>query len=373
MDQLIEFGNSGRVRDLVGSLLGNEAALGVVIDVDPMWLAASRLRAAGMEALAERTDLFWLMLSGARRWPWLGATSRRSTDYSWIPHWWSRYRQDTFGKFGEDHPFIVKVCLWDAADQKELPLFSSERFGLPIVIERRTRAGLASQKRAHRPLIGGVSGGSGSGNPFTIGGIVKSVADTYYGVTCGHCAEPLATIEQPSAVDGRTTKIGTVVRQVAPMPSPFGAICNPWAPGPLNEVDVALIELTSPAQLEVLSIGRITGVVPRSALSPGDRVDISGRTSGHRVLEIGGLAVTYKFDDHGSTFCFTNLFELRHTYGKTACQLGDSGSWACRPVALNAAAWAGMVIGADSLIGFGVFAETIESWWHDEGFSLVVC
>jgi len=369
---LIEFGNSGGVRDLVGSLSDSDAVLGVVIDVDPMWLAASRFRAAGMEALAERSDLLWLMLCGARRWPWLAAPSRRGTDYSWIPRWWLRYRQDTFGKSGEDHPFIVKVCLWDAADQKE-PQFSFERFGLPIVTERRTRAGLASQKRAHRPLIGGVSGGSGPGTPFTIGGIVKSAAAKYYAVTCGHCAGPLATIEQPSGVDGRTTKIGTVVRQVAPKPSPFGAICNPWAPGPLNEVDAALIELTSPAQLEVLSIGQITGVVPRSALSPGDRVDISGRTSGHRVLEIGGLAVTYKFDDDGNTFCFTNLFELRHAYGTTACQLGDSGSWACRPAGLNAAEWAGMVVGADSLIGFGVFAETIQSWWHDQGFSLAVC
>jgi hypothetical protein len=137
----------------------------------------------------------------------------------------------------------------------------------------------------------------------------------------------------------------------------------------MNEVDAALIKIDKsvPSEFEVMDIGPLTGTTRRADLTPGQTVEIAGKSSGNRKLAIGGLAVTYRFRSHnGDYFCFKNLFELRwpsywHLLSGSPVQSGDSGAWVCNPSA-SGFAWCGMVVGGDRVLGYAQFSESIQDW-----------
>ena len=144
----------------------------------------------------------------------------------------------------------------------------------------------------------------------------------------------------------------------------------------MNELDAALIEIDPKVNcsLEVLDIGALTGVTARANLTPGQMVEMTGRTSSHQQLKIGGLAVVYRFRHNGQDYCFKDLFEVRwprflKLCGRRPIQGGDSGAWVCNPDA-NGFGWCGMIIGGDRLQGYAVYSETIKNWWTQKGLKL---
>lgn len=148
----------------------------------------------------------------------------------------------------------------------------------------------------------------------------------------------------------------------------------------INDIDAALIEIDSSiqSQLKILQIGNLTKITPKSNLTPGQSVEIAGKTSGHRNLEIGGLAICYKFSDsNNNTYCFRNLIELRYPSGaitpaiSSPIQSGDSGAWVCISSG-QGYEFSGMVIGEDRRRGYATFSETIEDWWKGQGLNLTV-
>jgi hypothetical protein len=97
--------------------------------------------------------------------------------------------------------------------------------------------------------------------------------------------------------------------------------------------DAALIEINpaTSANLEVLDIGPLTSITPRTNIVQGQVVEFTGRSSGHRTLRVGKLGAVYQLRWAGQTYCFKNLIELSwprfyQLMGGRPVTRGDSGA-----------------------------------------------
>jgi hypothetical protein len=225
--------------------------------------------------------------------------------------------------------------------------------------------------RQHRPVVGGVSIGLGPADSGTLGGIVKDQNNKQWGVTCAHVLKDTGGVDQPAQCDSAAaSSIGSSCHKAVLSPSPATAPCNPynWS-ALLNTVDAALIEFSAGiiTNLQVLNHGTLSGISSKSTPSPGQTLEMAGKQSGSRALEIGGLAVTYRLrDSGGSLYCFKELFELRwprlwRAIGGRPVQRGDSGAWLLSLQATGTE-WVGMALAGDRLIGYAMFAENIVDW-----------
>ena len=206
----------------------------------------------------------------------------------------------------------------------------------------------------------------------TLGTILTDDEGKYYAITCAHVAAQHDLINQPARRDRRgATIIGKSILSTALLPCSSTTACNPWSAIASNELDLSLIELdTGGARLEVLRIGRLSGVAPRASLTTGQVVEVMGRTSGYNMLQIGGLAVWYRFSDAGIYYCFRNLFEVEWPYGCTrAIRQGDSGAPVCTP-GRGGPDWCGMIVGCDGFKGFAIYSEPAMAWLVDRGYNL---
>jgi hypothetical protein len=130
------------------------------------------------------------------------------------------------------------------------------------------------------------------------------------------------------------------------------------------------------SELEVLSIGPLAGVVAKNSMTPGQEVTFEGRTSGHRIAEVGGLAVFYRLQVNGQAYCFRDLFEIRwRSFPRTligpVVQAGDSGAWVCAETD-RGPGWCGQIIGEDRRVGYAAFAENAVAEWSNAGKQLRV-
>jgi hypothetical protein len=202
------------------------------------------------------------------------------------------------------------------AEKNREGLFSFSEERLPVVLEPRPLARLAANPRAKfRPVVGGVSVSTGVAPPGTLGGVLHDNNGNSFAVTCHHVLTQQSIAEQPAQLDSSSAaRIGTVVRSTGLISAGAWSTCNPYDSSvPMNELDISLIELDPGilSDLEVLDIGPIQGRTPKTALAPFLNVEVTGRSSGYRALETGGLAVVYRFrDPSGQTYCFRNLFQL---------------------------------------------------------------
>ncbi len=155
--------------------------------------------------------------------------------------------------------------------------------------------------------------------------------------------------------------------------------CNPYLSSPhVSSVDTTLVEFDPgvASDLEILSIGPVTGVVAQNSMTPGQEVTFEGRTSGNRVAEVGGLAVFYRLEVNGQAYCFRDLFEVRwrsfvRTLFGPVVKAGDSGAWVCAETD-QGPGWCGQIIGEDRGIGYAAYAENIVNEWSKAGKHLRV-
>lgn len=383
MHHLIEFSERRDFRELVGRVTEFKSVQGVILNYDPLWLELWRVKCTYGDRAVERfiSSIYDLPHFGSRFWPlaWdslfpggdLGVESSEiePPNLRWIPpHWTELLRTRGMERFSNS-PLIVKVCLLPWEPKEAVPDLGEYPF--LVIRERRAPAVLTMPLRRHRPVIGGVSIGVGSTDSGTLGGIVKDQNNKQWGVTCAHVLNGSLNIDQPAQCDsGVSSAVGLGCYKAVLRASPGTTPCNPYASSTsLNIIDAALIEF-SPGimtNLQVLNHGDLSGIMRRTTPSPGQIVDMAGKQSGSRPLEIGGLAVTYRLrDSGGSLYCFKELFEVRwprcwRVIGGRPVQHGDSGAWLLSSQATGTQ-WVGMALGGDRLIGYAMFAENIVDW-----------
>jgi hypothetical protein len=395
MDYLIRFvERNEQVRSAIERATEYPSVQGVVLEIDPIWLKLWRLKETFGEDMAQRIINNFDFFSPFNRYSWLEEFTQNSPYWiprrpldeeslSWRPENSNFYYRELWGRqYIPELPLILKICLYPtlSEEQTQVPDFPS--VGIPIIYETRPPAVLsANPKKSHRPILGGVSIGVGQ-DVGTLGGILKcSTSGKYYGLTCAHVTSNGNYVDQPAQVDGTPpSQIGKVSHFSTLNPSMPNIICNPYMQSfNLNEIDAALIELhpVIQSQLKILQIGQLTGITPKARLTPGQAVELTGRTSGYRTLEIGGLGICYKFQgQNNNTYCFRNLIELRYPSGvipsiSSPIQGGDSGAWVCIPSG-QGYEFSGMVIGEDRRRGYAIFSEVIEDWWKSQGLILTV-
>jgi hypothetical protein len=395
MRYLIEYAGQETVTRVIDQVMDYDIVHGVVVQLDPTWLALWRfsqsLTRNDWKGLDEelRHSIEWDEHLLGRPWsrsagwgirlPWtLGpAQGDHLTPIQVDPKWTcSTWKAITDRDArGRREPFIINVLVLprSAKDTFEKLTSTLDESSERIRFEARPipRA-YVNRKGSVRPLEGGISLGTDAGDYATLGGILKDGKGVKYALTCGHAISKNDKAKQPSPKDDSSaTRIGTCIESTSG--SLHGPISRCNRKAAVNEVDAALIELDkdskATAKLEVLAIGPLAGWAAIDDVYEDSPIEVSGR-SGRRDLYTGGLLVIGGLLIGADRFCFRNLIQIKRasvrSWGLTGTlarpvRPGDSGAWVIQD-GPNGPEWCGMIIGGTGPIGYAVFAETILDW-----------
>lgn len=387
MDYLRRFAEEYGLEKIIGSVADRPNVQGAILTLDDWWLAAWRQEESGRREDWDRWRWMWhhwgpgfypiLSTDTGMSAPWI---PRRPPDLSWRPSYWKELCHIADRK--EDVPPVrLIVCLRPPASKEDVVVPSLPPSRLPVSFEVRPLGRLSTSHRAKaRPVVGGVSVGTGARVYGTLGGIVEDGNSVRYGMTCAHVFPSVTSVEQPARYDDpQASAIGKSSASIALQQCRAPGPCNPYTNSPhIASVDTTLVEIEShiAADLEILSIGPLAGVVSKNSMTPGQEVTFVGRTSGNRTAEVGGLAVFYRLQMSGQTYCFRDLFEIRwrwfiRTLLGPVVQAGDSGAWVCGETD-RGPGWCGQVIGEDRRVGYAAFTENILTEWSNGGKQLRV-
>ncbi len=393
------------LRKVVAELAEHPAVHGIVLDLDPWWDWARRVRWVLLSRGHSEASVFDVLEARTTR-PWPGsyygfpllpdlevdeldfAPPAQESDLAWVPP--PRLFSSPF-PHKESIAFVLRVALLPPAQRRSREETRPQHSPSPVRVafEVRPPAELyASPLAPHRPLVGGISVGT-TDMAGTLGGILEDAGGRRYGLTCAHVCAAGERAFQPAQGDspgggavGIVTRASTLRTSVSPGP------CNPYAggAGALNAVDAALIEVDSSttSQLSVLGLGPVTGVAPRDSLDPGEVVAVAGKQSGLHSLYVGGLALAYRLRvltaregkpvvEYAS---FRDLVvlewasKLRTVLG-WPIRKGDSGAWVLRPSAAGHE-WCAVVVGGDWARGYAILSENVSEWWKSLGLDLSV-
>jgi hypothetical protein len=389
MDYLRTFAEEYGLREIVESLADQPNVQGAILRFNELWLTAWRLQEAGR--LDEWEQWLWMY----RHWdvsdfayesfarssinaaPWI---PRGRPDLMWRPPQWDEFSKMK-GREEEISPVHLIVCLRPPAKGENVVIPDLPRRRLPVGFEVRPIARLASSQRAQvRPVVGGISVGAGKKLFGTLGGVAEDQAGERYGMTCAHVFPSTTSVDQPALYDDTlATSIGVSMSSIPIQPCPGNGPCNPYSNSPhIASVDTTLVKFEDgiSSDLEILSIGTLSGVVAKNSMTTGQEVTFEGRSSGQRIAEVGGLCVFYRLQINAQAYCFRDLFEIRwrsffrSVFGPIV-KAGDSGAWVCAETD-QGPAWCGQVIGEDRHVGYAAFSENIISAWSAIGKDLRV-
>jgi hypothetical protein len=388
MDYLRTFAEEYGLAEVVGSLADRPNVQGAILTLDEWWLTAWRYEETGRGE--EWEPWRWMRRHfGPMPYPFIGTDvgmgappwiPQRRPDLKWRPPDWDEYSQMA-GRPEEMPPIRLIVCLRPPASGESMAVPQLPRSRLPVSFEVRPLARLSTSQRARvRPVVGGVSVGTGTRVYGTLGGIVEDQTGQRYGMTCAHVFPSMTSVTQPARHDvARATAIGMSVNSIALQQCPGVGPCNPYLNSPhVASVDTTLVELEAgvASDLQILSVGPLAGVVAKNSMTPGQEVAFEGRTSGHRIAEVGGLAVFYRLQVNGQAYCFRDLFEIRwrsliRTLLGPVVRAGDSGAWVCAETD-RGPGWCGQILGEDRRVGYAAFAENTVAAWSNAGKHLGV-
>ena len=341
----------------VAEAASNPVTQGVVLDINPIWLAAYRLARAGLRTSA--FDMHWSF------WPYLliddvfriESLAGDFIDFKWIDKtgWVENLTRNLLENFHKPIqasalPFIVKAIAKPVnsnfVDQRQalVDLATSQNF--VAFVETRPLGSLAVAP-GDQCLANNV--------PGTIGGFLRNGSKgSIYAATCGH------VVPAGTRVIVSGNPLGTCSHSHAPVPLPAGQSCTPACPS-ANKLDLALIDIGHASVAN-----RVTGVTTQIASR--QSIALRGGMSGMRSYEVGGMVITYC--PGNSNVCFENMFEVRppssggvvsprvRNFLATVPMQGDSGGWL---ETISPVEWCGVLVAADSLMGYALEADDILS------------
>ena len=384
MRELFDFAEREDFSQFLEQVMKNPAVQGVTVDVDRTWLRLARAK----DRFPPRVFDSWSnLILDSMPYPYWGSGVFESLsgelgrviqglpeaplDWKWLPNWWENYCR-AMGRPKTHSPIVVRVCMLPSSTEQQR--VSTEQWAFPVVIERRSQAKLCSTKIKTSPLVGGLSIGVQGIASGTLGGIVADQKKVRYALTCAHLAKKGDSIEQPARTDDKSAQeIGCVIADSQLRASTISTPCHPKNPlSRLNGMDAALVQLNDkvPANLEILTLGKLTRVLPEMDINPGDSICFVGKESGPRKRElvVGGLNVVFRFSDDGvNFFSFANTFQVEWPSAavtprrRVPVERGDSGAWLCAPDG-HLHAWVGVAIGSHRDIGYALFAEGVMEW-----------
>jgi hypothetical protein len=337
----------------VAAAAENTVTQGVVLDINPIWLAAYRLARAGLRSGA--FDLHWMS------WPLLlieelarfESIAGDVIDFDWVDpsgnvENFTRNLMSDFHKplSTRTLPFVVKVIARPITEteaearQQLVTLAAAQNFFALVETRPLGRLAVAAGDDC---LAGAV--------PGTIGGFLRDhLTGDVYAVTCGHVAAKGAVVSSQGNHAG-VCSYSHPPNQLSP-----GQVCTQGCPA-ASRLDLALISVANTTGKNI-----VTGVAPQIASRQG--IMLRGGASNVNPFEVGGVALTYC--PGNSNVCFENLFEVRppssggilnprlRTAFATVPTQGDSGAWV---ETASAAEWCGVLVATDTLMGYALEAD----------------
>ena len=390
---------AGIVNTLSEAIASNTAKIALLLDLNPLWLAAFRLDDAGLE-----TD--WLLRPpffpyDAFHEPWDDYALRMPR--SW-PDWYSHHVASVLGHDATSRvpeldrrytvvdvlsgrsvarhtvsrmqPYLLRIVVRPDAKSGDRERLREIARNTPIltVIETGSMPRLVSPYSRHwlvraRGLpfhlaaksaffLGTMVGRMRAGTTHaarvrsrsswgTLGGYLQDrKSQRTFGATCGH------------VVDGSTACTvrsypGQVVHCAGPTPLRSGEYCHSGS-RTTTDLDLALIESQAQRGNGGLRIA--------DRVSNGQIVSMNGAASGLRTYQIGAAVVTHEIGN----VCWSNLYQISAPlrgilpeWARLAItkppKKGDSGAWLIR----EDNKWVGMVVAADSRHGYALSASEV--------------
>jgi hypothetical protein len=393
MRSLNEFLEDAYVRRIIDQSRESRAVQGILIEIDPYWLYCWRLGESinppdpirgFKEGLLDGLffpDYRYANFVGNTQFlkPWMPFRQISGKELHWQPPVWN---QEMWERSYSRWPVVMRICMYPDAPKHEkkqsfnLPIFRGEGFRVHYEVRPIMKLYLGP-KALHRPLLGGISVGVSNTDVGTLGGILKSQKDEYYGLTCAHVVGANKNGEQPAQVDKHAAIIGSVVQQTLPPPFPSHAKKIAADQSKYSaKIDAALIKLdhATSAKLEVLKMGPVTSIEAFDNIAQDEKLQLTGRTSDWQVVQKSTVAPFYNVTNPVTReeYCYKKPLIFREPNGRQACRPGDSGAWICKEVGVDYH-WIGMVVGGDQQLGLAIGAEEIKSWWQAAGFDLSSC
>jgi hypothetical protein len=328
-----------KLSDFIDEAMSTKVCQGVVLDLNPIWLAGWRAYAAGLNprSAAGFAPLHLQLQLGLRQ------DGDPFIDIEWRDDEVTRRISEVFPqKINREHePFLVKaIALVD------VPPETTARRTLTNVVRQAPWAALVE---ARPPAMLSVASGDGctslGGRNGTIGGfLLDRKTQNIYAATCGH----VVPAPGASVISGGVT-IGTCTHTKAPTPLAAGQVCRPGA-SVVSALDLALIDLGATQVTNT-----VKGMAP--VVYPTEIVRMTGAISLTSSYAVGGVCVTYI----AGGVCFDKLFEVRpptivgvlapwvRALSATVPQLGDSGAWLQRS---SSQEWCGILTATDTQQGY---------------------
>jgi hypothetical protein len=341
----------------VETAASNAVTQGVVLDINPIWLAAYRMARAGL-----RPDAFDMMMHWSP-WPSFlaedlflsGTVEGDAIDFNWtdkagrVENFIRNLREDYHKEIpASAQPFIVKVIAQpvgpNQAETREqlVRLAASQNFF--ALVETRPLGRLAASP-GDACLAGSV--------PGTIGGFLRdTTTGGVYAATCGH------VVSKGTSVTSSGKRLGICSYSHPPKKLAAGQACTSACPN-ANKLDLALVDLGSTSGTNI-----VTGIA--ATIASRQSIVLRGGVTGVNTFEVGALVLTYS--PGISSVCFENLFEVRpissggilnpriRTALATVPTQGDSGAWV---ETTPASEWCGVLVATDSLMGYALEADDV--------------
>ncbi|SRR6266550_4486112 len=335
----------------------NSVTQGVIVDLNPIWLAGFRLSQAGLDPnlMFDFFDRGFGFHGFAFHNLLLDlVTEEQPLDASLDIHWTTGavdeinrivFRRELSGIPALLVKVIVSPIVNPELVQARAALVETVRgTRFPAIVETRYPAQFVAC--CGDPCI------SASGSSGTVGGFLEDrTSGKVYATTCGH-------VVASGKVSVHGHLIGTCSHVRVPKALASGQLCNSTSAS-VNRLDFALIDVGAQKVTNTMS------TVARQVF-PRETISIAGGESGRHPYEVGGVGMVYPVGG----VCFGNLFEVRPPAPRgivsaklkaalaTIPKQGDSGAWVERSSVPD---WCGVVVAADHLMGYAMESDSVIS------------